>query len=149
MPSRGVVDITAVTSSMVSPMRTVTAPDACWATRPVSTVRVRPPISSCVVFTIPPGAAQIAARKMIGKSAQAVPVFGVRGWGSKKRNPFSAHQSLTLRRGGPARAWVNRSRPSPPEPELGEDRSVALDIGALQVVQQPAALPDQLEQTTP
>ena len=35
---RGVAAITAVTSSMVSPIRMVTAPDACWATRPVSTV---------------------------------------------------------------------------------------------------------------
>src|SRR2546429_9871359 len=30
------------------------------------------------------------------QSAQAVAVLRVRGWGSKKRNPFSVHQSLTL-----------------------------------------------------
>ena len=41
------------------------------------------------------------------------------------------------------------SRPSPPEPELGDDRSVALDVGALQIIQQPAALADKLEQPAP
>src|SRR5438105_1698346 len=80
------------------------------------------------------------------QSAQAVAVLRVRGWGSKKRNPFSVHQSLTLCEAAPPGQWGNNSRPSPPEPELGDDRSVALDVGALQVVQQPAALPDQLEQ---
>lgn len=39
-----------------------------------------------------------------------------------------------------------RSRPSPPEPELGDNRPVAVDVGPLQIVQQAAALPDQLEQ---
>ena len=42
-----------------------------------------------------------------------------------------------------------RSRPSPPEPELGDNRPVAVDIGPLQIVQQAAALPDQLEQPAP
>jgi len=42
-----------------------------------------------------------------------------------------------------------RSRPSPPEPELGDNRSVAVNIGPLQIVQQAAALPDQLEQPAP
>jgi hypothetical protein len=44
---------------------------------------------------------------------------------------------------------VYGSRPSPPEPELGDDSPVALDVGALQVVQQPATLADQLEQPAP
>ena len=39
-----------------------------------------------------------------------------------------------------------RSRPSPPEPELGDNRPVAVDVGPLQIVQQAAALPDQLKQ---
>src|ERR1700694_670225 len=141
--------MTVVTSSMVSPIRTVTAPDACWATSPVSPVSVRPPISSCVVFTIPPGAAQIAARKNDRQSAQAVPVLRVRGWGSKKRTPFSVHQSLPLCEVAPPGQAVYGVRPSPPEPELGDDRSVPLDVGALQIVQQPAALADQLQQPAP
>ena len=58
------------------------------------------------------------------------------------------HQSLTLCEAAPPGQVVIGSRPSPPEPELGDDGSVALDIGALQVVQQPAALADQLEQST-
>ena len=39
-------------------------------------------------------------------------------------------------------------RPSPPEPKLGDDRPVAFDVRALQVIQQAPALPDQLEQAT-
>ena len=46
MPSRGVLDATAVTSSMVSPERITSDPFACSATCPVSTVSVRP--ASCV-----------------------------------------------------------------------------------------------------
>jgi len=41
------------------------------------------------------------------------------------------------------------SRPSPPEPKLGDNRPVTLDIGALQIVQQPPALPNQLQQPAP
>src|ERR1700732_3600732 len=78
------------------------------------------------------------------QSAQAVPLMRVRGWGSKKRNPFSAHQSLTLCEVAPPGQGVYGSRPSPPEPELGDDGPVALDVGALQVVQQPPTLADQL-----
>jgi hypothetical protein len=44
---------------------------------------------------------------------------------------------------------VYGARPSPPEPELGDDSPVALDVGALQVVQQPATLADQLQQPAP
>src|SRR5882762_6689721 len=88
-------------------------------------------------------------KKMIGSRPRRFLSGGVRGWGSKKRNPFSAHQSLTLCEAGPPGQRVNGSRPSPPEPELGNDRSVPLDVGALQVVQQPAPLADQLEQPTP
>ena len=82
------------------------------------------------------------------QSAQAVSVVGrVRGWGSKKRNPFSAHQSLTLREAArPGNGYG--SRPSPPEPELGNNRSVPVDVGPLQIVQQAAPLADQLQQPT-
>jgi hypothetical protein len=73
----------------------------------------------------------------------------VRGWGSKKRNPFSAHQSLTLCEVAPPGQGFYGARPSPPEPELGDDSPVALDVGALQVVQQPATLADELEQPAP
>jgi len=59
------------------------------------------------------------------------------------------HQSLTLCEAAPPGHGVNGSRRSPPEPELGDDGSVALDVGALQVIQQPAPLADQLEQPTP
>ena len=36
MPSRGLAAAQAVTSTMVSPERTTTAPSACFASRPVS-----------------------------------------------------------------------------------------------------------------
>src|ERR1700694_1032445 len=81
------------------------------------------------------GPRKIAARKKCRQSAQAVAVLRVRGWGSKKRNPFSVHQSLTLCEAAPPGQGVNDSRPSPPEPELGDDRPVPFDVGALQVVQ--------------
>jgi hypothetical protein len=42
-----------------------------------------------------------------------------------------------------------RSRPSPPEPELGDNRPITVDIGPLQIVQQAASLSDQLEQPAP
>jgi len=41
------------------------------------------------------------------------------------------------------------SRPSPPQPELGDDRPVALDVRALKVIEQPATLADQLKQPPP
>ena len=45
IPSRAWSDITAVASRMVSPQVMVTAPWACWASRPVSRVMGCPPIS--------------------------------------------------------------------------------------------------------
>jgi len=41
------------------------------------------------------------------------------------------------------------SRPSPPQPELGDDRPVALDVRALKVIEQPATLANQLKQAPP
>src|ERR1700682_2604013 len=87
--------------------------------------------------------------KMIGNRPRRFRSCGLGGWGSKKRNPFSVHQSLTLCEVAPPGQAVYGVRPSPPEPELGDNRSVALDVGALQIVQQPAALADQLEQPAP
>jgi hypothetical protein len=86
---------------------------------------------------------------LISKSAQADRRWRVRGWGPKKRNPFSAHQSLTLREAVPPGQSGYGFRPSPPEPELGDNRPVTLDVGPLQIVQQSAPLPDQLEQPAP
>ena len=69
--------------------------------------------------------------------------------GFEEKEPFLRAPISNPARGGPARATGNGSRPSPPEPELGDNRPVALDVGPLQIVQQPAALPDQLEQPAP
>ena len=43
MPSRGLPEWQAVTSTIVSPIRTITEPCACLAHLPVSIVRERPP----------------------------------------------------------------------------------------------------------
>jgi hypothetical protein len=40
------------------------------------------------------------------------------------------------------------ARPSPPQPELGDQRPVALDILTLEIAQEPAPLAHQLEQPT-
>jgi hypothetical protein len=69
--------------------------------------------------------------------------------GFEEKEPFLRTPISNPLRGGPARARVYGARPSPPEPELGDDSPVTLDVGALQVVQQPATLADQLEQPAP
>ena len=66
--------------------------------------------------------------------------------GFEEKEPFLRTPISNPARGGPARANGYGSRPSPPEPELGDDGPVAFDVGALQVVQQPAPLADQLQQ---
>src|SRR6185312_17401842 len=50
MPSRAVCADVAVTSTIVSAMRTVTAPPACRAILPVSRVRVFPPANSTLTL---------------------------------------------------------------------------------------------------
>jgi hypothetical protein len=69
--------------------------------------------------------------------------------GSEEKEPFLRAPISNPARGGPARATGYGSRPSPPEPELGDHRSVSLDFGPLQVVEQTAPLSDQLEQPAP
>jgi len=69
--------------------------------------------------------------------------------GSEEKEPFLRAPISNPARGGPARAKDYGSRPSPPEPELGDHRSVSLDVGSLQVVEQAAPLADQLEQPAP
>src|SRR5205823_13805605 len=84
----------------------------------------------------------VAARKWLAVGPGGGRPWRVRGWGSKKRNPFSAHQSLTLRE-SPA-GQLKGSRPSPPQAQLRDDGTIALDVLPLKIVQQPAALADQL-----
>jgi hypothetical protein len=69
--------------------------------------------------------------------------------GSEEKEPFLRAPISNPARGGPARATRYGSRPSPPEPELGDNRPVPLDVGPLQIVQQAAPLADQLEQPAP
>ena len=55
MPSRGLAAAQAVTSTMVSPERTMTAPSACLARRPVSIDRVCLPtvmLRVCIVLSL-------------------------------------------------------------------------------------------------
>jgi len=69
--------------------------------------------------------------------------------GFEEKEPFLRTPISNPLRGGPARAVGVGSRPSPPEPELGDDRPVPVDVGPLQIVQQPPPLADQLEQPAP
>ena len=64
--------------------------------------------------------------------------------GSEEKEPFLRAPISNPARGGPAQATWNGSRPSPPEPELGDNRPVALDVRPLQIVEQAPPLPDQL-----
>ena len=66
--------------------------------------------------------------------------------GSEEKEPFLRAPISNPARVGPARAVGVGFRPSPPEPELGDDRPVPVDVGPLQIVQQAAPLADQLEQ---
>src|SRR5581483_2531106 len=132
-PSRASVRPCAVPSTTVCPLETTTAPSACFASFPVSNRISRPPISTDTETGTPAGC---SASTML----------------------ISLYSSTVLVKGGD---WVNAvvagARPSSTlqgfpelaaEAELLDEGAVALEILALQVVQEPAAATDQLEQAT-
>src|SRR5258708_3601968 len=85
MPGRGCLDIVEVTSSMVSPLRTKTAPLACSATRPVSKLMERSPMRCSMILGS--GVIGLLARPPRGLSGSGT---GGNGAGLLRRS----HQSL-------------------------------------------------------
>src|SRR5579884_3186316 len=136
-PSRASVLPCAVPRTTVWPLETTTAPSACFASFPVSNLISRPPISTDTETGTPAGC-----------SASTIDI-----------SPYSSTQLYA--KGGD---WVSvrllllmeqRARPSSTllvfselaaEAELLDEGAVALHVLPLQVVQEPAAPTDELEQ---
>src|SRR5215471_14698104 len=122
MPTRGFAAWHAVTMTIVSPERTMTAPSACLASLPVSMEIERWPsaiVRRCAV--------------------------GMMDMGTQVRISFS-----TERRGAcprPAPAGITGVLLA--DAKLADELAVSIGVLALQVVEQPAALTDQLEQAAP
>src|SRR3954451_2201064 len=131
-PSRASVRPCAVPRTTVWPLDTTTAPSACLAIFPVSNVISRPPISTDTETGTPAG----CSASTIDISPYSSTVLG-EGWRLSQR---------------PTRALAQ----APPflieelaaEAELLDEGAIALEILALQVVQEPAAPADELEQAT-
>src|SRR6185436_16426918 len=127
MPSRGVAAVQAVTRTKVSPDRTITAPSACLAKRPVSIEMVRLPTEIsrvCMSVFLSCELRQLLAVRLIRFQARlASPVT----W-QFCQGPKPAAMRLLL-----------------PNTEPLDQLGVAIRILTLQVVQQASPLTDQLQ----
>src|SRR4030095_15212199 len=130
MPSRGVAVVQAVTRTMVSPDRTITAPSACLARRPVSIESVCLPAEISRVCMSVFLFLSFELRQLL-----AVRLFGFRARDSRLRPPGDGARGLT-----PA-----ATRRLLPNTEPLDQLGVAIRIFALQVVQQASPLTDQLQ----
>src|SRR5919199_1725755 len=120
----------AVLGTTGSPSRISTAPLACSATLPVLTVTCRPPISNDLVT-----------------SATYLPPRGRPGTlqlGSKRASRPDARGLTPAKKSGGCPPLLLS-----PDPQLRDERAVALDVVAAQVVQQPASLADQEQEPAP
>src|SRR5579884_1105386 len=131
-PSRASVRPWAVPRTTVCPLETTTAPSACFASFPVSNVISRPPISTDTETGTPAGC---SASTMLMLSP-IPPLCFVKGGGSSQ--PFRRARSNFHPPG--------LLRELAAEAELLDEGAVALEVRPLQVVQEPAAATDQLEQ---
>ena len=120
MPTRGLAAWQAVTMTIVSPERTMTAPSACLASLPVSIEIVRAPT--------------VMSRRWVS----------------------GIHCTCNVGCGGPGRAGrATRGRAPRPAgvylrmPSSANQLRVAVGVLALQVVEQAAALADELQQAAP
>src|SRR5215469_7581218 len=132
MPSRGSLDIMAVLSTTVSPVLIRTAPLACSATVPVVIENFRPPTSNVFVTSATceyTSTWEAWDRKAELEARASRP--GFRGRAPQKR----------LGRGG------SRPHSLPPDAQLGDERPIAPNVASHQVVQQPATLANQQQQT--
>src|SRR2546430_7562028 len=133
MPSRGSFDIMAVLSTTVSPDLISTAPLACSASMPVVTEMGRPATSN--VFVTSATCEHTSTREAWVRKAE-LEAFSPRG------QVFGAGPPETNRAG-----WCPARHSLSPEPEARDQRAIPLSVASVQVVQQPATLPDQQEQT--
>src|SRR5215831_16404144 len=136
MPSRGSLDIIAVQSTTVSPVPIRTAPLACSATVPV-VIRISRPATSKVFVT--------SATYQYTSTREA--------WDLKAELEAAKPQGQVLGAGPPETNSGGISRrarhasPLPPDAELRDQRAIAPNVAAAQVVQQSATLADQQQQT--
>src|SRR5438105_14583502 len=130
MPGRGCLHIVAVTSSMVAPLRTNSAPPACSATCPVSKLMERSPMRCSMIFGS--GVIGLLARPPRGD-------FGDRNWGQRRglNAPFSPISGTRQSRcgDGPYLVVEAGSRLAAEAQPLNEG-PVAGDIATCEVVQQ-------------
>src|ERR1700737_251482 len=138
MPGRGVLAMVAVTSSIVSPLRTKTAPLACSATRPVSKLMERSPTRCSIILGS--GVMGLLARPPHGLVPE------VRNWGQRCSLLRRYRQSLTPRPpggGGPYLVVGTLANRLAAEAELLNEGPVAGDIASCEIVQQAPATADQ------
>src|SRR5262245_9215585 len=122
MPSRGSSDMTAMLRTTESPWRTMTAPFACSATRPVSNESRFPATSTFFVTTatpLPPNMWRSPCGATVGQCP------------SSCRLTPSAERELL--RADP-RYRRGSSFVLSPDPELGDEGAIALDVGVPHVV---------------
>src|ERR1700694_3480041 len=141
MPGRGVLAIVAVTSSMVSPLRTNTAPLACSATRPVSKLIERSPTRCSMILASgvmgllarpPPG---LARGQELGATVQHCCAVLTNLW---RRAPGGDGPYLVV--GAPACRLAAQA-------ELLNEGPVAGDIASREIVPQTPATSDPPERT--
>src|SRR5581483_9922704 len=121
---------TAVARIIVSPLRTTTAPSACFASLPVSKRSSRPPTSTDTVAYRP-----VAMLIWSIPSRFRVPEGG--GLSQPRRCRAGLGQTSTFRR------WRSCL---PAQAELLDQGTVALQVGLLQVRQEPAPAADELQE---
>src|SRR5579884_102752 len=144
-PSRASARPWAVASTIVSPPRTTTAPSACFARWPVSKL-----ISWFPIWT------ETCARRSVAILINCPPLCLWRA-GARARPPLLFGRALAaLPPMLPAECLRARSNFHPPcswelaaQAELLDEGAVALEVVLLQIVQEAAAPPDELEQPAP
>src|SRR4051794_9491513 len=135
-PSRGSVRPCAVPRTTVCPLETTTAPSACFASFPVSNLISRPPISTDTETGTPAG--RSASTMLISLLFLHCALLEGGDW------VRSHGATRELAQAPPSLGCKELAA----EAELLDEGAVALEILALQVVQEPAAAADELEQAT-
>src|SRR3954451_13185175 len=139
-PSRASVRPCAVPRTTVSPLRTITAPSACLASFPVSNWICLPPMSTDTETGTPAGCS--ASTMLISLLFLHCACVKGGSLGQRRLCCSSAWRSPKLHP-----PWISfPDRRLAAQAELLDEGAVALEIFALQVVQEPAAPADELQQ---